>query len=87
MILVLKMKTEIFNSFLDTRQPIWNWEILEYEWIELSDKSVHFLFNKTCRRTEQLAWDAFPFWSILESYIHSYQHDSDQTKALQQLTL
>ena len=30
--------------------------------------------NKTCRRTGKLACNcAFPLWSILESYIHSYQ--------------
>ena len=30
--------------------------------------------NKTCRWTGQLAWNrAFQFWSILESYILSYQ--------------
>ena len=39
------MKTEIFDSFLNTRQPIWNWEILEYDWVELSDKIVHFLIE------------------------------------------
>ena len=39
------MKTEIFDSFLDTRQPIWNWEILEYYWVVLLDKIVHFLFK------------------------------------------
>ena len=33
----VKMKTEIFISFLETRKPIWNWEILEYDWVELSD--------------------------------------------------
>ena len=45
MILALKMKTEIFDSFLETRQPIWNWEILEYDWVELSDKILNFLFK------------------------------------------
>ena len=45
MILALKMKTEIFDSFLDTRQPIWNWEILVYDWVELSDKIIHLLFK------------------------------------------
>ena len=45
MILALQMKTEIFDSFLDTRQPIWNWDGLEYDWVELSDKIVHFLFK------------------------------------------
>ena len=45
MILKLKMKTEIFDTFLKTRQPIWNWEILGYDWVELSDKIVNFLFK------------------------------------------
>ena len=32
------------------------------------------LVNKTCRRIGQLAWNrAFPFWSILESYIYPCQ--------------
>ena len=44
MILALKMKTELFDSFLETRQPIWNWEISEYDWVALSDKIVKFLF-------------------------------------------
>ena len=39
------MKTKNFDSFLETRQLIWNWEILDYDWVELSDKIVHFLFK------------------------------------------
>ena len=34
----------------------------------------HHMSNKTCRLTGQLAWNsAFPFWSILESYVYSCQ--------------
>ena len=44
MILALKMKTEMFDSFLETRQPVWNWEILEYDWVEVSDKILNILF-------------------------------------------
>ena len=39
------MKTEIFDAFLETQQPIWNCEILEYDWVELSDKILNFLFK------------------------------------------
>ena len=39
------METEIFESFLETRQPIWNWEILEYDWEKLSYKIFNFLFK------------------------------------------
>ena len=46
MILALKMETEIFDSFLETSHPIWNWEILEYDLVELSDKILNFLFKK-----------------------------------------
>ena len=36
--------------------------------------STKFCYNKTCRQTEKLACNcAFPLWSILESYIYSYQ--------------
>ena len=52
--LALKMKTEIFDSFLDTRQPIWNWEILEYDWVERSDKSIQFLFKSGV--TAKIQW-------------------------------
>ena len=42
-------------------------EILSYSLLPAS-------LMKICRRTGQLAWNrAFPFWSILESYMHSYQ--------------
>ena len=54
MILALKMKIEIFDLFLDTRQPIWNWEILEYDWVELSNKIVHFLFKNGV--TAKIQW-------------------------------
>ena len=54
MILVLKLKTEIFNSFLETRQPIWNWEILEYDWVEASDKILNFLFKNGV--TAKIQW-------------------------------
>ena len=39
------MKTEIFDPFLETSQPIWNWEILDYDWVEQSDKIGNFLFK------------------------------------------
>ena len=48
------MKTEIFAAFLDTRKPIWNLEILEYDWVELSDKIVHFLFKNGV--TAKIQW-------------------------------
>ena len=33
-----------------------------------------YMLNKTCRQTGLLIWIcAFPFWSILESYVHSCQ--------------
>ena len=54
MILALKMKTKIFFSFLETRQPIWNWEILEYDWVELSDKILNFLFKNGV--TAKIQW-------------------------------
>ena len=50
----LKMRTEIFDSFLNKRQPIWNWEILEYDWVELSDRSVHFLYKNGV--TAKIQW-------------------------------
>ena len=52
------MKTEIFVSFLETRQPIWNWEVLEYDWAELSDKNVNFLFKNDFNATsyQRNAW-------------------------------
>ena len=35
---------------------------------------IVWYYNKTCRRTGKLACDcALPLWSILESYICSYQ--------------
>ena len=54
MILALKMKTEFFYSFLETRQPIWNWEILEYDWVELSDNILSFLFKNGV--TAKIQW-------------------------------
>ena len=45
MILALKLKNEIVDSFLETRQLIWIWEILEYDWVELLDKILNFLFK------------------------------------------
>ena len=48
------MKTEIFDSFLETRQPIWKWEILEYDWVELSDKILNFLFKNGV--TTKIQW-------------------------------
>ena len=51
-------------DFVNQKNKKW-WPYLQVWW--RSD-------NKTCRRTGQLAWNcAFPFWSILESYMHSYQ--------------
>ena len=54
MILALKVKTEILDSFLETRQPIWNWEILEYDQVELSDKIFNFLFKNGV--TAKIQW-------------------------------
>ena len=48
------MKTEIFDSFLETRQSIWNWETLEYDWVDLSDKIVKFLFKNGV--TPKIQW-------------------------------
>ena len=48
------MNTDIFDSFLDTRQPIWNWVILDYDWVELSDEIVHFLFKNGV--TAKIQW-------------------------------
>ena len=40
----------------------------------LSLSSLPASLMKICRRTGLLTWNrAFPFWSILESYMHSYQ--------------
>ena len=51
------METEIFDSSLDTRQPIWNGEILEFDWVELTDKIVHFLFkNGVTANILRYAW-------------------------------
>ena len=52
MILALKVKTENFGSVLETRQPIWNWEILEYDCVELSSKIIHFLSNGVTAKTQ-----------------------------------
>ena len=43
-----------FRLILETRQPIWNWENLEYNWVELSDKIVHFLFKNGV--TAKIQW-------------------------------
>ena len=50
------VKNENWNFwlFLDTRQPIWNWEILEYYWVVLLDKIVHFLFKNGITANIQL---------------------------------
>ena len=54
----------------------------------LSEGFIVPTFNKTCRRTGQLARDALflseAFWNLIS--IHT-KHDSNQSKALQQLTL
>ena len=34
-----------YQSFLEPHQPIWNWEILKYDWVELSDKILNLLFK------------------------------------------
>ena len=68
------------SPFCLTKKPvifiIWNGNS-DYPEREAATALDGFLYNtdkKTCRRIGKLACNCpFPFWSILESYIHSYQ--------------
>ena len=55
-------------------QPEDHWSCIAHLSAEDMLKSAVTEENKTCRRTGKLACNcAFPLWSILESFIYSYQ--------------
>ena len=57
------------DAFLDTRQPIWNWEILEYDWAELSDKIVHLFVLKMAlprklKDVNATTYQRYAWWNV-----------------------